>query len=296
MGSAVKMGTDYSAAELRRLAKASKDANQSRRLLSLALVRDGRSRAEAAKIGGMDRQTLRDWVHRFNASGPEGLKDAWWSGPAPRLSPAQKAELAEIVETGPDPAVDGVVRWRRVDLQKVITARFGVAYHERYVSTLLKQLGFSHMSARPRHPAQDGETVEAYKKLPAHAERASGRSAQRDASRGLVPGRSQDRAEERPRAAMGQTRHAAQTAGRPALRERLSVRRHLPGARNRRSPRTAVCRHRGHAAPPRRDQPPCRKRRARRAAARPRRLAHDGEAREFRTTSRRSSCHLARQN
>ena len=112
----------------------------------------------------MDRQTLRDWVHRFNALGPEGLKDAWWSGPVPRLSPAQKTELAEIVETGPDPAVDGVVRWRRVDLKKVIKARFGVGYHERYVSTLLKQLGFSHMSARPRHPAQDGEIVEAYKK------------------------------------------------------------------------------------------------------------------------------------
>lgn len=164
MGSAVKMRTDYSARELRRLAKASKDANQSRRLLSLAAVRDGMSRWEAARIGGMDRQTLRDWVHRFNASGPEGLKDAWWSGPEPRLSPAQKAELAEIVETGPDPAVDGVVRWRRVDLKKVIEERFGVAYHERYVSTLLKGLGFSHMSARPRHPAQDASVMEAYKK------------------------------------------------------------------------------------------------------------------------------------
>jgi transposase len=141
MGAAVKMRTDYSARELRRLAKVSKDANQSRRLLSLAAVREGMSRAEAAKIGGMDRQTLRDWVHRFNASGPEGLKDAWWSGPEPRLSPTQKAELAEIVETGPDPAVDGVVRWRRIDLQKVIKARFGVEYHERYVSTLLKELG-----------------------------------------------------------------------------------------------------------------------------------------------------------
>lgn len=164
MGSAVKLRTDYSAEELRRLAKASKDANQSRRLLSLAAVRDGMSRAESARIGGMDRQTLRDWVHRFNASGPDGLKDAWWSGPEPRLSPAQKAELAEIVETGPDPAVDGVVRWRRVDLQRVIQARFGVAYHERYVSTLLKELGFSHMSARPRHPAQDARVMEAYKK------------------------------------------------------------------------------------------------------------------------------------
>ncbi len=164
MGSAVKMRTDYSAAELRRLAKISKDVNQSRRLLSLAAVLDGMSREDAARVGGMDRQTLRDWVHRFNEAGPDGLKDAWWSGPEPRLSPSQKAELAQIVETGPDPVADRVVRWRRIDLQKAIKARFGVDYHERYVSTLLKKLGFSHMSARPRHPAQDGAIVEAYKK------------------------------------------------------------------------------------------------------------------------------------
>ena len=164
MGTAVMIRTDYSAAELRRLAKVCKDANQSRRLLSLAAVADGMSREDAARIGGMDRQTLRDWVHRFNAAGPDGLKDAWWSGPEPRLSSAQKAELAEIVETGPDPVVDGVVRWRRVDLQRVIKERFGVDYHERYVGTLLRDLGFSHMSARPHHPAQDGAIVEAYKK------------------------------------------------------------------------------------------------------------------------------------
>jgi transposase len=164
MGSAVKMRGDFSAAELRRLAKISKDANQSRRLLSLAAVLDGMSREDAARVGGMDRQTLRDWVHRFNSTGPDGLKDAWWSGPKPRLSSEQKAELAQIVETGPDPAIDGVVRWRRVDLQKLIRERFGVAYHERYVSTLLKELGFSHMSARPRHPAQDGRILEAFKK------------------------------------------------------------------------------------------------------------------------------------
>ena len=164
MGSAVKMRADFSAAELRRLAKISKDANQSRRLLSLAAVLDGMSREDAARVGGMDRQTLRDWVHRFNATGPDGLKDAWWSGPEPRLSTEQKAELVQIVETGPDPAIDGVVRWRRVDLQKLIRERFGVDYHERYVSTLLKELGFSHMSARPRHPAQDGRILEAFKK------------------------------------------------------------------------------------------------------------------------------------
>jgi len=164
MGSAVKMRTDYSAGELRRLAKVSKDVTQSRRLLSLAAVLDGMSREDAARVGGMDRQTLRDWVHRFNAAGPDGLKDAWYGGPEARLSAAQKAELAEIVETGPDPAADGVVRWRRVDLQRVIQERFGVAYHERYVGKLLKTLGFRHMSARPRHPAQDAAIVEAFKK------------------------------------------------------------------------------------------------------------------------------------
>jgi len=164
MGSAVQLRTDYSASELRRLARTSQDTRQSSRLLSLAAVLDGMKRADAARIGGMDRQTLRDWVHRFNEAGPEGLKDSWYRGPEPRLSPKQLADLAEIVETGPDPAVDGVVRWRRVDLQKVIQERFGVDYHERHVSALLKKLGFSHMSARPRHPAQDAEIVEAYKK------------------------------------------------------------------------------------------------------------------------------------
>ena len=115
-------------------------------------------------IGGMDRQTLRDWVHRFNAAGPDGLLDNWASGPTPRLSAAQKAELTRIVEMGPDREVDGVVRWRRIDLKRVIAERFGVDYCERYVGTLLRKLGFSHISARPRHPAQDAEIVAAYKK------------------------------------------------------------------------------------------------------------------------------------
>jgi transposase len=164
MPSAVRLRTDYSASELRRLVKSSKEANQSRRLLSLAAVLDGMNRADAARIGGMDRQTLRDWVHRFNKAGPDGLLDAWASGPTPRLSPDQKAELAAIVEAGPDRKIDGVVRWRRIDLQRVIRERFGVAYHERYVGTLLHRLGFSHMSARPRHPGQNAEIIETFKK------------------------------------------------------------------------------------------------------------------------------------
>ena len=164
MPAAVRLREDYSAEALRALARRSKDVNQSRRLLSLAAVLDGMDRGSAAKIGGMDRQTLRDWVHRFNASGPDGLIDNWTAGPKPRLSEEQLAEFARIVETGPDRERDGVVRWRRIDLKRVIAERFGVDFHPRYVGKLLQKLGFSHISARPRHPAQDERIVEAFKK------------------------------------------------------------------------------------------------------------------------------------
>ena len=164
MPAAVKLREDYSAEALRALARRSKDVNQSRRLLSRAAVRDGMDRGKAARVGGMDRQTLRDWVHRFNEEGPDGLFDHWTGGPASRLTGAQLAELSAIVETGPDLKTDGVVRWRRVDLQRIIASRFGVDYHQRYVGKLLKKLGFSHISARPRHPAQDERIVEAFKK------------------------------------------------------------------------------------------------------------------------------------
>jgi putative transposase len=139
MPSAVRLREDYSAEELRTLARRSKDVSQSRRLLSLAAVRGGMDRAAAAKIGGMDRQTLRDWVHRFNASGPEGLIDNRTEGPKPRLSEEQLAQFAKIVEAGPDHEKDGIVRWRRVDLKRVIAERFGVDFHPRYVGKLLKR-------------------------------------------------------------------------------------------------------------------------------------------------------------
>jgi transposase len=138
MARTVEITPSHTQVELRRLAASTKDANQGRRLLSIAAALDGMSRADAARIGGMDRQTLRDWVHRFNAHGPAGLKDNRRRGNPRRLSAAQQAELAEIVETGPDRAVDGVVRWRRADLQRVIEERFGVAYHERTIGKLLK--------------------------------------------------------------------------------------------------------------------------------------------------------------
>jgi transposase len=158
------MRTDFSAGALRRLAAATKNANQSRRLLSLAAILDGMSRTAAARVGGMDRQTLRDWVHRFNERGPEGLKDTWSKGHPSRLSPDQQAELAQLVETGPDRAVHGVVRWRRVDLKRLVAERFGVAYHERTIGKILHQLGFRHISARPRHPAQDERIMAEFKK------------------------------------------------------------------------------------------------------------------------------------
>ena len=164
MPAPVRMRPNLTAGELRRLAATTRHANQSRRLLSLAAVLDGMNRTEAARIGGMDRQTLRDWVHRFNERGPDGLKDIRSKGHPPRLSPEQLAELSQLVEAGPDRDRDGVVRWRRVNLQRVIAERFGVVYHERTVGKILHGLGFRHISARPRHPAQDELVVSEFKK------------------------------------------------------------------------------------------------------------------------------------
>lgn len=164
MPSTVQLRDDHDAAGLRDLAKRSRDPRQIRRLLALAAVYAGMSRTEAARVGGMDRQTLRDWAHRFNTEGPEGLRDRPRTGRRRQLSEAQMAALAEIVETGPDPATDGVVRWRRVDLKRVIEARFGVVYSERTISDLLARLSFSYISGRPQHPRQDQRVLEGFKK------------------------------------------------------------------------------------------------------------------------------------
>jgi transposase len=132
--------------------------------LALAAAYDGMSRADAAKVGGMDRQTLRDWAHRFNEDGPDGLTNRAGAVRPRLLTDAQMDELSVIVETGPDPAIDGVVRWRRIDLKRVIEERFGVTYSERAISDLLAALSFSHISGRPQHPNQDQRVIEAFKK------------------------------------------------------------------------------------------------------------------------------------
>ena len=155
---------ELSAAEVRVAARRTKDSDQARRLLAIALVLEGASRTEAARITGMDRQTLRDWVIRYNVEGVEGLHDRPRPGRPAQLTAAQLAELERLVEAGPDIDVHGVVRWRCVDLQAEIKQRFEVEVSERHVGRLLKRLAFTRLSVRPRHPEADEAAQAAFKK------------------------------------------------------------------------------------------------------------------------------------
>src|SRR6185437_91849 len=161
-------------------AREAEDAGQVRRLLAIAAAYEGQDRAACAKIGAMDRQRLRDWVHRFNAAGPDGLIDRKPAGAARRLSPEQEAELAALSEAGPECERDGVVRWRCVALRQIILSRWNIAYHERTIGKLLRRLGSRHFSARPCHLGQDPARVEAFKKtLPSASARSRQRSLRR---------------------------------------------------------------------------------------------------------------------
>jgi len=164
MGKAIAVRTDYTAGEVRGLAKRAKDAAQARRLLAIAAVLDGASRTEASRIGGMERQTLRDWVIRFNEQGPDGLINIPSPGVPPKLDATHRAFLARIVEEGPMPSVDGVVRWRACDLIMRLHEEFGISVSDDTVYRALKDLGFSHVSARPRAYKQDPDAEEAFKK------------------------------------------------------------------------------------------------------------------------------------
>ena len=148
---------DLSISQLRAEAARTADAKQARRILAIAMVLDGHSRLLAAQASAMDRQTLRDWVHRYMADRPR-------PGRQPRLAEAQRSEVAKWVEDGPDLKTDGVVRWRCADLRDRIAAKFNVHLHERSVGKLLKKLNFSSMSVRPVHPQSDLEAQEAFKK------------------------------------------------------------------------------------------------------------------------------------
>jgi transposase len=165
MGRAIEVRRlELSARELRQQASRCGDSRVACRVLAIAHVLEGASRAAAASACGMDRQTLRDWVHRYNGDGIAGLSDAPRSGRPPALSPAQMAELKELVLAGPDLAHDGVVRWRCIDLRSVIKERFAVEVHERTVGKLLRRMGLTRLQPRPYHPKKDAAAQEAFKK------------------------------------------------------------------------------------------------------------------------------------
>jgi transposase len=164
VGTAIALRDDYDGSGLRRLARAAKNAGQSRRCLALAEIYDGGTRSDTARMSGVGLQVIRDWVLRFNVAGPDGLIDCKASGPSPKLNDAQRRALARIVESGPIPAIHGVVRWRLKDLAEWIWEEFRITLDETTVGREVKALGFVKISARPRHYAQSARVIEDFKK------------------------------------------------------------------------------------------------------------------------------------
>ena len=160
----VALRGDFDAAGLRRLARVSKDANQARRLLALATIYAGGTRSAAAEVGGVGLQIVRDWVMRFNADGPAGLLDRKAPGQPALLNLAHRRALATMIETGPIPAVHGVVRWRLVDLAQWIWEEFQITLSETTLGRVLRQMGYRKLSARPRHHAQNPDAAVSFKK------------------------------------------------------------------------------------------------------------------------------------
>jgi transposase len=165
MGQAIRISNfDHTAEGLRHLAAKTRDGRVVRRLLAMGLLLEGKSRTQAARQSGMDRQTLCDWVHRYNAEGVAGLASRISPGPVPSLNDQQMAALKALVIAGPDPEKDGVVRWRCVDLREQIIRRFSVTLHERSVGKLLRKLRLTQLQPRPCHPKQDAAAQETFKK------------------------------------------------------------------------------------------------------------------------------------
>ena len=164
MGKAIALRADHGADGLRRLARTSREAAQTRRLLALAAIYDGASRTEAARMGGVGLQIVRDWVARFNAEGPAGLVDRKAPGKPPRLTSQQRVALAQAVEAGPMLEVHGVVRWRLVDLLGWLRDEFDVSLSRQTLGRELRCMGFRKLSARPQDHAQDLEALKAGKK------------------------------------------------------------------------------------------------------------------------------------
>lgn len=165
MSTPVPLRSDFDAMSLRKLARGSRDPDQTRRLLALAEIYDGGSRSDAARIGGVGLQIVRDWVVRFNAKGVDGLLNGKAPGAPSILDSHQRQALRQIVEEGPIPAIHGVVRWRLIDLAQWIFEEFRVSISKQTLSRELRRMDFRKLSARPRHHAQDEEVAEAFKKI-----------------------------------------------------------------------------------------------------------------------------------
>jgi transposase len=163
----LKIRKDRTPAMLRKLAKAETDARVARRLLAIANALCGMSRAAAAESAGLDRQTLRDWVIRYNEHGVAGLCDRWKGGRPSMLTAEEQAELLAIVMAGPDPEKDGLCAFTREDLVAVAEKKFGKSMHPTSMGRLLRRLGLSRQKARPSHPMQDPAAAAAFKKSPA---------------------------------------------------------------------------------------------------------------------------------
>ena len=159
--------TDLSAPALRALAAKTDDGAVVRRLLAIALVLEGRCRTEAAVLNGMSRQTLRDWAHRYNAEGVDGLRSRKGPGRPPFLSDAQMEELREMVLKGPDPERHVVIRWRCADLCAEVAQRWSVKVCEQTMGTWLRRLEMTRLQPRPYHPKKDPEAEVAFKKTSA---------------------------------------------------------------------------------------------------------------------------------
>ena len=155
---------DIGSEELRRRARRESDGRISARLIAIANALEGMDRASAARLAGMDRQTLRDWVHRYNEEGIAGLRNRPAPGRKPKLTEGQMAALKAVVLAGPDPAVDKIGRWRIVDLRRWVEERWGISYSETGMLRLLWSLDLSHRKTRARHPQSSEKAQQAFKK------------------------------------------------------------------------------------------------------------------------------------
>jgi transposase len=160
----VSLRGDFKASQLRALARKTKDGPQARRLLALAAIYDGATRTEAARIGGVTLQIIRDWVMRFNARGAAGLLDGKSPGQPSRLNDVQRQAIVRMIESGPIPAMHGVVRWRLIDLSQWVYEEFRITVTKQTLSRELRAMGYRKLSARPRHHAQAEGAIEDFKK------------------------------------------------------------------------------------------------------------------------------------